>query len=1180
MVGVHVAGAQCGHAGKGWITFILVLALLLPARALADGLVTLPWPRRLGPADALPTAAIRAIDEDQDGYLWMASDDGLLRFDGHRFRAWRREQGLPDGDLRALHVDAQQRIWLATASQGLVMLSADRRVFHSETGERGVLLPRIGIVEVTSTPDGTLWIATSGHGLFARQADGRWHSVPLQHDGAPVNRITALVVDRQGRLWVGTPHALMRRDGVRFTALPLQAGDHQGLASLWADPQGGVWGHTCCDVLGWGEDGARIPSPPQRGMPVLRSTEGELWTTGPTGLVRHRIGDTAQPVPLPGHDGTPVRTRVVTAFQDRLGGLWWAGQVQGLWHLPARWRQFARLPAAGNGSPGVESGHVWAVAPSRGERLWVATDGGHVQRVDLRTGTSRLSIHYRPEGMRQAAVGMAEDLRGRLWLASGNTLSRYEPTTGGMRHWLLDLGSTAGGVDLKACNDGSLWLARVDRIQRRDADGVLQLSAVPQTLGLVPPAAGPQLLCGEDGSLWATDRAGIKRWLPAQERFAAVVGGPVEEVGAIAHGRDDHYWASSPGVLRRYRWDGQQLRKTHSFSAVHGYPQLLVRALTVDEHGVAWAGSARGLIRVDPHGGGVRQFGSDDGLPAHAVLPRRLIRTPGGRVAAAVHEGGMLLFEPGAVQAPARMPGLVVHAITARRGTRQISLPAGTAPVPLSGADRHIRVAVRLLGGAPTSVQYRFRLQGHDPDWVYSGSAGQRVFERLPVGLHTLDVQARKGDGDWSSIRHIALQVCPAWWQTPVTRWSAAAAGAALLWLGAWAAHARRRRRQCWRALRERQRQAEQASLQRTRFLTALGARIRVPMTAVLGWSELLARAALAPAERSRVESIRQAGGHLLRLMDDALDLACIESGRLQPQAAPFLLQPLLEAVHALLLPVAQRKGLVLAWRSTLPASARFNGDARYLRQILLNLLGNALKFTGHGTVRLEVRAGRQGEGILLHVIDTGPGMSATQCARLFQPFEQADGAQTLARFGGSGLGLSISRDLARAMGGDIDVSSRPGEGTSFRVLLPLPCCPAALPEPVIPDVVGQGPEDSLRVLLVLPTTSVAEVLQALLASMGHAVATASSIDDAAAASVGDARWDLVVSDPDLHLGAERSAVALQRRWPGIPRLALTPRADMAAERDAAAAGFDLFLRLPASRERLAACLAQCRRRA
>lgn len=1174
-----MAGGQSSHAGRRWAARLLIVVLSLPLPAVAEGLITLPWPRRVGPADALPTSVIRAIDEDQDGYLWMASDDGLLRFDGHRFRAWRREQGLPDGDLRALHVDALQRIWLVTASQGLIALSADRRVFHSEPGTAGVPLPRTGIEQVTSTADGTLWVGTGTEGLFARYPDGRWRVVPLLHDGVPMRRITALVVDRTGRLWVATPQAVMRLDGAQFTALAMPTGDTGPVDSLWPDPQGGVWGRTRSTVLHWDDDGSLGISPSGMGMPVLRSSEGELWTTGPSGLARHRPAQSMQPVPLRDHDGDTVTPAIGSAFQDRLGGMWWAGRDQGLWHLPARWHQFTLLPAARDGVPGLDSAHVWALAPSRGERLWVATDGGRVQRVDLRTGTSRLGIDYRPEGMRQTAVGMAEDPRGRLWLTSGNTLSRYEPTTGRMRHWLLDLGSTAGGVDLKVCSDGALWLARADRIQRRDADGVVQLSATPQTLGLVPPVAGPQLLCGAGGSVWATDRAGIKRWLPAQERFAAVAGAPQEEVGAIAHAPDGHYWASGPGMLRRYRWDGQQLRKTDSFSAVHGYPQLLARALVVDDRGIAWAGGPRGLIRVDPHGGGVRQLGSDDGLPAQEVLARRLVRTAEGRLAAAVHEGGLLLFAPGAVMTPRRMPGLVVHAITARRGSRQITLPTGTAPVSLSGADRQVRVAARLLGGAPTHVAYRFRLQGQDPDWVHSGSAGQRVFERLPVGLHTLDIQARQGDGGWSPARRVVLQVSPAWWQTPLAKGGAGAAGLALVWLAVQLCHRRGKRRRHWQQLRARQHHAEQTSLQRTRFLTSLGARIRVPMTVVLGWSELLARVALAPIERRRVDSIHQAGEHLLRLMDDALDLACIESGRLAPQPTAFVLEPLLEAVHALLLPVAQRKALALTWHNTLPASARFHGDVRYLRQILLNLVGNAVKFTARGTVRLEVSAGREGLGVVLRVIDTGPGMSAAQCARLFQRFEQADGAQTAARYGGSGLGLAISRDLARAMGGEIEVSSRPGEGSCFEVRLPLSRCVAIADDVAVPVRADALPVNPLRVLLVLPATPVAEVLHALFASLGHTVVTVHDIDEPAGAGVVMGPWDLIASDPDVFLGGERVATRLLYQWPGVRRLALTPRADSTVERDAAAAGFDMFLRLPASRTMLAACLAQCPRR-
>lgn len=204
--------------------------------------------------------------------------------------------------------------------------------------------------------------------------------------------------------------------------------------------------------------------------------------------------------------------------------------------------------------------------------------------------------------------------------------------------------------------------------------------------------------------------------------------------------------------------------------------------------------------------------------------------------------------------------------------------------------------------------------------------------------------------------------------------------------------------------------------------------------------------------------------------------------------------------------------------------------------------------------------------------------MTAAQCQRLFQRFEQADGAQTAARYGGSGLGLSISRDLALAMGGDITVTSRPGDGACFQVRLPLPrsdAIPSDAPSCAPQDANGVG---ELRVLVVYPATSVTDVLRALLGSLGHVGLCVPGLEAMPKALREHGRWDVIVVDPVLCVGGERAGAWLSRRWPGIPRVALTPRADIGAEREAIAAGFDLFLRLPVSRATLTACLARCRR--
>ena len=342
-------------------------------------------------------------------------------------------------------------------------------------------------------------------------------------------------------------------------------------------------------------------------------------------------------------------------------------------------------------------------------------------------------------------------------------------------------------------------------------------------------------------------------------------------------------------------------------------------------------------------------------------------------------------------------------------------------------------------------------------------------------------------------------------------------------------------------------------------------------MTPVLGWTELLLASPLSPNQHTQVGSLYQAGYHLLQLVDDALDLASIESDQLHLVTSPFDLALLLDELCALLAPVAQAKAISLKCCSNLVPGQHHLGDVQRLRQILLNLLGNALKFTARGQVTLTAQSDVDGQGLRVCIADTGPGMSAEQVSRLFQRFSQVDGAHTLAQYGGSGLGLAISRDLAQAMGGAIEVDSEPGHGTRMTLVLPWPAVPrASLP----PSVSSRTRHHSLRVMVLMPSTSVADVVCAMLRSGGHRVLAVDDIDSWLG-NPDPGPWDLIAADPDMLVGSERLSARLPWLWPGVARLALSPRADACAERDALAAGFDLFLRLPLTSLRLDAALAR-----
>jgi CheY-like chemotaxis protein len=275
--------------------------------------------------------------------------------------------------------------------------------------------------------------------------------------------------------------------------------------------------------------------------------------------------------------------------------------------------------------------------------------------------------------------------------------------------------------------------------------------------------------------------------------------------------------------------------------------------------------------------------------------------------------------------------------------------------------------------------------------------------------------------------------------------------------------------------------------------------------------------------------------------------------------------------VVALMRPLAEQRGLRFDERIDADVPGAVLGDATRIRQILLNLLGNAIKFTAQGTVGLAVRK-VGADDIRFDVHDTGPGLNSEQTARLFRRFEQADGARTSARYGGSGLGLAISQELAAAMGGRIDVHSVPGKGTRFVVELPLPRA-SMQSGTTAAGSTGAAPRHALDVLLVEDDATVAEVLAGLLGAQGHRVVHAAH-GLAALAETAHAHFDIALLDLDLP-GIDGLALARQLRAQGFgaPLLAVTARADTDAEPLARAAGFNGFLRKPVTGQMLADAL-------
>jgi signal transduction histidine kinase/DNA-binding response OmpR family regulator len=656
------------------------------------------------------------------------------------------------------------------------------------------------------------------------------------------------------------------------------------------------------------------------------------------------------------------------------------------------------------------------------------------------------------------------DSAGRIWVGDGVHLVRGNPQ-GGMfeRVWQIPGSEPNDGIidGILLASDGSVWISSTRAVYHVTGDlgNYTRYTHDPGNPASIAEGNGWYLAEDTARQIWLGGIAGLSRFNPAKgsfDRFGPVAG----DSASLSHGNvlnlhldaSGTLWVATKHGLNRFDPATSRFRRFypetwrhHAMAFSRGAGELSIGDITEDARGFLWIASIRDIFRFDPRTGSFVSFDESDGLGDFVPVFGQSVRLRDGTVVYGA-PGGILMFHPDNMRPSNLVPPVVIT------GVRKLDRPA-TAPVGPDGIpqlvvehdDNVITVDFAVLSyDMPAFNRYAYRLEGFDGDWINPADVRQATYTNLDPGTYTFRVKGANHDGIWNeSGASLRILVRPPWWGAPWAYALYALAFAGIVLLVHRYQSERVRLREVARLKDLETRKLREVEQLKSRFFANISHEFRTPLTLILGPVERWRQQSSDASLQADLTMVERSARRLLRLVNQLLDLSRIEAGALKLRVAPGDLGALIRGVAWSFQSSAHTRGIEI--RVDVPPEL---GEAVFDRErvehILTNLLSNGFKFTPAGgtvdvcaSVVAGPEPGTDDRWVEVTVSDTGIGIPAQDLPHIFDRFYQVNSSATREQ-GGTGIGLALTKELVDLHRGSITVTSTPGQGTEFRVRLPI----------------------------------------------------------------------------------------------------------------------------------------------
>jgi signal transduction histidine kinase/ligand-binding sensor domain-containing protein/DNA-binding response OmpR family regulator len=1227
--------------------------------------------------DGLSQSTINDIVQDDLGFIWIGTQDGLNRYDGYTFHQFKNEnsspRGIPHDWIKALETDAYGHLWIGTRGGGLAFMElATERVFRFPyTTDDDLAAQTVNDILIDQEHE-RIWLATD-KGIRLLHYPARFKHEQLSQEEHRLNstdststhllagqRITKLI-HHNGTLWAGSmQHGLHNIDStgnIIRTYLPPQTQASYSVKTLLFDSQDFLWvGTDNHGIYLFDQDRRQIAhyqdNETSDGSTINNSTveslmedrQGIIWI-GTQGGGLNRFDPETQRFQYFEHQknesGSLAHNTVYSLYQDRHRNLWVGTYLGGISIYNQAQKPFRNLRQQFGNHSGLTNNIVRALYLRGDHDLWIGTRGGGLNRYDLNEHAFIPTVDQTdsPRGLPDPKVNVIIDAPdNQLWIGTwGGGLHRYQPNVGVLSSYTEDSppGQSVYDDRIRALyrdQRNRLWISSGEL-----ENGMLQLlDPVGNTIQKTPlrdEQGNPldnqtvnEFWFASDQTLWIGTYNGLVRLMnplaePEEFRFhyysaedttgTAIAG---NLISSIYEDQQQRIWLScyGEGLTRITPQKSSDTIRIHNFTNEDGLPDSGLFGILGDHLGNLWLSSNHGLIRFTPKTERFSHFLPSDGLQGMQFNQGAYYESSDAEWLFFGGTHGVTYFRPEEIHLSTRVPPVVLTEF--KIFDQQVDMDTTIAyshGINLEYDQNFFSFQFAALGYSnPGNSEYAYQLEGFDKEWIYSGTRRYASYTNLDPGSYRFKVKASNSDGIWSDAHTVlTVRVVPPFW---MTNWFKAALLLVALLLGFWMiryreqtlriSNARLERKVRSRTqelettakqLRRKSKEAQRANLAKSQFLAGISHELRTPLNAILGFGQLLKRAKnLTPQQTEYINTMHRSGEHLLSMINDVLDISKIEAGRMEVKPESIDLPQLIQDISDMFRLQCQEKQLNFGVQIDPEVPDYVYSDPGKIRQILVNLIGNAVKYTKQGTVTLRVHSQslkhpesdnqvtdpsaapseKFEQQVQFEVEDTGPGIADDQLETIFEPFRQVSDNFS----DGTGLGLAITYRLITLLDGSIDVHSQIDQGTTFRVNLPLLVLGFAERQTAEPmQVVGIKGDPHFDVLIVDDIDYNWAFLSALLSKVGMNCIEARNGKEALE-EYKRYQPDLILMDLRMPVMSGQEAMQEIRKLERdrkkseqTPILAVTASVFKESRSDLIKLGFDEFISKPFSEEEL-----------